>query len=210
MVQRRRRLLDVPAILDAALALVDERGRITMGELAERLGVSASSVYHHVSGRSEIIERLSDRLAADIELPPMDGTDWGSQVSGWMHSYRRTLAQHPNLIPSLMEQPMTAGAALRGYDRVAALLTAVGFPDAEVIIWITLLDSYALGAALEMVAPGDAWRSDSDDTPALDAAVQAGPNGAASVEAAFALGLDILLAGMRARLAAKPAGALHG
>ena len=77
MVQRRRRLLDVEAILDAALALADERGRITMGELAERLGVSASSVYHHVSGRPEIIERLRDRLGAEIRLPPMDGTDWG-------------------------------------------------------------------------------------------------------------------------------------
>jgi AcrR family transcriptional regulator len=204
--QRRRRLIDVPAILDAALALADERGRITMGELAQYLGVSASSVYHHVSGRSEIIERLRDRLAADIALPPLDGTDWGHQVSGWMHSYRRMLAQHPNLIPSLMEQPMTAGAALRGYDRVAALLTAIGFPADEVIVWITVLDSYALGAALEMVAPPDVWQT-GDDTPALDAAVQAGPDGAVCIEAAFDLGLDLLIAGMRARLPARPAGA---
>ena len=205
MVQRRRRLLDVPAILDAALALADERGRITMGELAERLGVSASSVYHHVSGRTEIIERIRERLAAEIELPPMDGTDWGLQVAGWMHSYRRMLAQHPNLIPSLMEQPMTAAAALRGYDRVAALLTSVGFPDDEVIVWITLLDSYALGAALEMVAPVDVWDTSSGETPALEAAVRAGPQGAACVEAAFNLGLDVLVGGMRARLAGQPA-----
>ncbi len=208
MVQRRRRLLDVPAILDAALALADERGRITMGELAQRLGVSASSVYHHVSGRSEIIERIRDRLARDIGLPPLDGTDWGEQVSGWMHSYRRMLARHPNLIPSLMEQPMTSDAALRGYDRVAALLTAVGFPDDEVIVWITLLDSYALGAALEMTTPPDVWQAN-DDTPALDAAVQAGPRGAVCVGAAFDLGLDILVAGMRSRLASRSADAAH-
>jgi AcrR family transcriptional regulator len=204
VVQRRRRLLDVPAILDAALALADERGRITMGELAERLGVSASSVYHHVSGRAEIIERLRDRLAGDIQLPPLDGSDWGQQVSGWMHSYRRMLAQHPNLIPSLMEQPMTSTAALRGYDRVAALLAAVGFPDDDVIVWITLLDSYALGAALEMTAPVDVWQT-GEDMPALAAAVRAGPRGAAAVESAFALGLDILVAGMRSRLSALPA-----
>ncbi len=200
MVKRRRRLFDVPAILDAALALADERGRITMGELAAHLGVSASSVYHHVSGRAEIIELLRERLAAEIDLPPLDGTDWGRQVTGWMHSYRRMLAAHPNLIPLLMEQPMTSGAALRGYDRVAALLTAVGVPENEVIVWITLLDSYALGAALEMVTPVDVWRTDDQSTPALDAAVQAGPPGAAVVEAAFALGLDLLVAGLRARL----------
>jgi AcrR family transcriptional regulator len=204
--QRRKRLLDVPAILDAALALADERGRITMGELAERLGVSASSVYHHVSGRGEIIERLRERLAGDIEIPPLDGSDWGDQVSGWMRSYRRMLARHPNLIPSLMEQPMSAASALRGYDRVAALLTAVGFPEKDVIVWITLLDSYALGAALQMTAPLNAWQTD-HDTPALDAAVQAGPKGAACVEDSFELGLDLVVDGMRSRLTGPQAAA---
>jgi hypothetical protein len=166
-------------------------------------------VYHHVSGRSEIIERLRDRLAGDIELPPLDGSDWGKQVSDWMHSYRRMLAQHPNFIPSLMEQPMTAGAALRGYDRVASLLTAAGFPATRVIVWITLLDSYALGAALEMTAPTEVWQAD-DDTPALDAAVQAGPHGPACVEEAFTLGLDLLVAGMRSRLVVQPVGGTSG
>lgn len=208
MAQRRRRLLDLQAILDAALALADERGRITMGELAERLGVSASSMYHHVSGRTEIIERLRERLAGEIQLPPLDGSDWGDQVSGWMRSYRRMLVQHPNLIPAFMEQPMSAAAALRGYDRIAALLTVVGFVDEEVIVWITLLDSYALGAALEMTAPADAWQAD-EHTPALDAAVRAGPQGAVCVETAFNLGLDILVSGMRSRLAAQLAGASH-
>ena len=38
MVQRRKRLIDVDAILDASLACVDDSGRLTMTDLAGRLG----------------------------------------------------------------------------------------------------------------------------------------------------------------------------
>jgi AcrR family transcriptional regulator len=200
VIQRRRRLLDVQVIVDAALALVDEQGRLTMGELAGRLGASAGSIYHHVSGRAEIIELLRERLAARVALPPVDGSDWGSQVTTWIRSYREQLAAHPTLIPLLIEQTMTAGAALRGYDRVAALLASAGLPQDEVILWVTALDSYAVGAALELASPEDVWHSASETTPALDAAVQAGPRGRARTDAAFELGLTSLIAGMRLRL----------
>ncbi|MFW3168904.1 TetR/AcrR family transcriptional regulator [Geodermatophilus sp. CPCC 206100] len=206
MVQRRRRLLDVESILDAALALVDEHGRLTMSELAGRLGSSASSIYHHVSGRAEIIELLRERFAANVHLPSVDGADWGDEVASWMRSYRGHMAEHPNLIPLLIGQTMTAGAALRGYDRVAGLLSAAGFPDSEVILWVTALDCYAVGAALELTSPPDVWRSERDRTPALDAAVHAGPRGQDRADAAFDLGLSALLAGMRERLAAQPTG----
>jgi AcrR family transcriptional regulator len=200
VVQRRRRLLDLPAILDAALGLVDEHGRLTMGELAGRLGASASSLYHHVSGRAEIVELLRERLAAQVELPPADGADWATGVTTWMRSYRHQLAAHPTLIPMLIEQTMTAGAALRGYDRVAALLASAGLPPHEVILWITVLDSYAVGAALEVASPADVWQSARETTPALDAAVQAGLRGRARTDAAFELGLAALVAAMEQRL----------
>ncbi|MGY1691441.1 TetR/AcrR family transcriptional regulator [Geodermatophilus sp. SYSU D01105] len=199
MVQRRRRLLDVESILDAALALVDEHGRLTMSELAGRLGSSASSIYHHVSGRSEIIELLRERLAAQVRLPPLDATDWATQVTAWMHSYRRGLAAHPTLIPLLIGQTMTSGAALRGYDRVATLLAAAGCPPEELILWVTVLDAYAVGAALELASPADVWQSEGGTTPALEAAVWAGPRGETRADRAFELGLDALLAGMRQR-----------
>ena len=200
--QRRRRLLDVEAILDAALACIDERGRLTMADLAARLGASASSIYHHVSGRPEIVELLRERLVAHLEIPPLDRSDWGDQVASWMRSYRRALAEHPNLIPLLSEQTMTAGSVLVGYDRVAGLLGTTGFPEEQVMLWVSVLDSYALGAALDLAAPDEVWRASGGDTPALDAALRAAPQGRARADAAFELGLQALLAGMRSRLPA--------
>ena len=210
MVQRRRRLLDVETILDAALACIDERGRLTMADLAARLGTSASSIYHHVSGRPEIVEMLRERLVDHLEIPPLDRSDWGDQVAAWMRSYRQALAEHPNLIPLLSEQTMTAGAVLLGYDRVAKLLGTAGFSEDQVMLWVSVLDSYALGAALDLAAPDEVWRRHPGPggRAACGAAgagagrcgVRTGPGGAARRDAQSAPGRSGLRAGPRSTL----------
>lgn len=201
MAQRRKRLLTVDAILDASLACIDESGRLTMADLAARLGASASSIYHHVRGRAAIIEALRERLSDAVGLPPLDGSDWADQIRGWMRSYRQAMAEHPNLIPLLTEQTMTAGAVLLGYEHVATLLRHAGVPAPDVVLWISVLDSYALGSALDLAAPDEVWHTEHDDLPALHEAIAAAPTGRRRADAAFDLGLDALLTGLRQRLA---------
>jgi len=202
VVQRRKRLLDTEAILDAALACVDDTGRLTMADLATRLGVSASSIYHHFSGRTAIVEALRERMATTIDLPPLDESDWGAQVSRWMLAYRRALAEHPSLIPLLNEQTMTAGSVLQAYESIAILLRRTGVPVREIVLWIGVLDCYALGAALDLAAPDEVWSLERDDLPALGEAITAAPRGRERADEAFALGLEALLTGLRHRLAA--------
>ena len=69
MTQRRKRLLTVEAILDAALVCIDESGQLTMAALAKRLGTTASSVYHHLDGRPAIVDALRQRVLSTVELP---------------------------------------------------------------------------------------------------------------------------------------------
>ena len=202
MVQRRKRLIDVDAILDASLACIDESGRLTMTDLAGRLGTSPSAVYKHLSGRGAIIEALRERVVvAGMLMPPLDGSAWIHQVSAWMRSYRDALARHPRLIPLLTETTMTSGSVLRGYDRVAALLRDSGVPPREVLLWISVLDSYALGAALDLAAPEAVWRDEDGDLPALGEALEAAPQGQQRADEAFDIGLTALLDGLRRRLA---------
>jgi Tetracyclin repressor-like, C-terminal domain len=140
-------------------------------------------------------------VVAALDAPPLDGTDWADQVSAWMRSYRRALAAHPNLIPLLTEHTMTGGSVLRGYDRVAALLALAGVPAHEVLLWISVFDCYALGAALDLAAPDDVWRAeDVGELQALDKAIGAAPRGRQRADEAFAIGLAALLAGLRQRL----------
>lgn len=201
MTQRRMRLLTVEAILDAALVCIDESGQLTMAALAKKLGTTASSVYHHLDGRAAIVEALRERILSTVELPLLESSSsWDGQIRAWMHSFRHTIAQHPNLIPLAMEQTITAGPALAGYDRIASLLQTAGVAPTDVIVWLSVLECYALGSALDLAAPDEAWRVERDDLPTLSHALELASRGRQRADEAFALGVDALLVGLRTHL----------
>lgn len=65
--------LDNAAILQAALALLEEQGEaFSMRALAQRLGVDAMAVYHYYAGKEELLQALmAQRFAAlDPQRPP--------------------------------------------------------------------------------------------------------------------------------------------
>jgi len=187
--------------LDAALALVDETGGLTMSALAARLGSTASSIYHHISGRPAIIEALRDRLTQ--EIPHVrESEDWPTELRRMMQAYRDAFARHPRVIPLMTAQTMTAEGAVVAYEHIVRLLSTAGFPSHELLLWVSVIDNFVLGCALDAAAPADVWRREGIDTPALDAAVAASVTGGARADAAFDLGCEALLVGMRARLAA--------
>jgi AcrR family transcriptional regulator len=171
-----------------------------MTELAKKLGTTASSVYHHLDGRAAIIEALRERVLSAVELPLMDSSSWDVQIRSWMHSFRHAMAQHPNLIPLAMEQTITAGRALVGYDRIAGLLQAAGVAPKYVIVWLSVLECYALGSALDLAAPDEAWRVGREDLPTLSNALELASRGRQRADEAFELGVDALLLGLRTRL----------
>jgi AcrR family transcriptional regulator len=197
-------LLSVDAILDAALALVDEHGRLTMAELATRLGSSASSIYHHLPGRDAILEALRERLGQAIGPIPVD-EPWHTALPAWLHRYRDVFAAHPNLIPMLTGQTITDPAVLASYEQVTGMLLRGGFREDEIVLWLSVVDNLTLGSALDVAAPDDVWPAPADPgtpspTPLLDAALRATPRGRVRADAAFELGVAALVAGMQAHL----------
>ncbi|MER7923317.1 TetR/AcrR family transcriptional regulator [Streptomyces sp. NPDC096057] len=75
---------DRDSLLEVAVVVFNERGYDGTGmeELARRLGLSKSSIYHHVSGKEELLElavnRALDALFAVLdeeEAGPRDGVD---------------------------------------------------------------------------------------------------------------------------------------
>lgn len=63
MARRGRPGHDLDAVLAAAVALFTERGydATSMEDLAARLGITKSSLYHHVSGKEELLRLAVDR-----------------------------------------------------------------------------------------------------------------------------------------------------
>jgi len=67
--RRGRPGYDLDALLGVAIGVFTERGYdgTTMEDLAAALGITKSSIYHHVSGKQEILARALDRALAGLE-----------------------------------------------------------------------------------------------------------------------------------------------
>lgn len=182
MARPHRPILSRELIIATALDLVDRTGRFTLPELAQRLGVSVSSLYHHVEGRAEIVEGIRGVLASSLTLPEELG--WQDAVVHWATAYRDSFAAHPAAIPMLVSQTVTDPVTLARYDELADVLhTDAGLDGTDLIVAITMLDNLCLGAALDLGSPSDVWAADDRDS-ALTRAVTATSHDACS-SAAF-------------------------
>jgi len=194
-------LLSPEKICRAALDLVDERGDFTLPRLARRLGVSPSSIYHHVQGRPEIINGMRSLISADVlaqdGFPPGEGA-WREQVVRWARIYRAALALHAKAIPIFVGEAVTDEATLEIYERLASLLAAQGFDPRAVIVAVSVIDSYMLGSAMDAASPTMAWVTQPHAHPALHEALHDGVVAGDRADAAFDAGIAALVENLEA------------
>ncbi len=122
--------LSAERIALCAIAMADEEGleALSMRRLADRLGVEAMSLYHHVPSKAALLEAMADQLGRTLPLPP--AVAWRESLLAAARSWRDLARQHPGVFP-LLATRATAGEAL--LDRVSILigrLQAGGFTPA--------------------------------------------------------------------------------
>lgn len=147
------------AILDAALALLDEDGDagLTMRALAARLSVTPMSLYHHVTDRAGLLRALSDRLYGGV----LDNADEsGSPVDAirtLLARYYDAVVAHPQLTLAIFAEPAAfAGASRDVTDRLTARLVLL---TPAHLLWRDILIDHAHGSGLALIAArGDAAR----------------------------------------------------
>lgn len=198
MPRPRTPLLSTDRIADAAMELVDEGLPFGVNAIARRLGVTPSSLYNHVAGRDEIVELMRGRLG-DRYTPLIEGT-WDEVVERMLRAQRRMYADHPFLIPLIVNKTITDPSVIASYDRLATVLVAAGFPEDDVLEVVAIIDAFSIGFGLDLASPDDVWRPETP-TATLGRLVEVGPRGAARSDRAFESGLELLLDGLRLRLA---------
>ena len=147
----RRPRLTREAITEAALALVDADGldALSMRNVAERLGVQASALYGHVSGKQELIQLMLDRVALEIELPDPDPAHWQEQVKQFARTARRVLGSHRDLAGASLANIPTGPNMLGLMDRLLAVLAASGLPRQAVAYAADLLPQFVTASVYE-------------------------------------------------------------
>jgi TetR/AcrR family tetracycline transcriptional repressor len=125
--RRRRRTLDQPQVVSAALSLLDEVGleELTMRRLAERLGVQAASLYRHVRDKEELLLLLGDEISGEIPLVGSDG-GWREQLTEIARNVRQGLRRHRDAARVLAATAPFGPRRLRHIESFLRVLRSAG------------------------------------------------------------------------------------
>ncbi|KUO05529.1 hypothetical protein AQJ67_05095 [Streptomyces caeruleatus] len=194
-------MLDRRRIAAAALDLADQQGTLTIPALARALGVAPSALYHHVSGRDEIISLMREELIITTSCDRDWSQPWPQALDKWTRGYLAAFTAHPRAVPLLATTPLAEPCIHAVYEEVAELLLTSGFAKDQIMPMITALESFTLGSALDSIAPpvmvSDVAR---EKAPHLAIALDHTPTDQQRAQAAFDTGLQALLTGFAALL----------
>ncbi|MHA4850784.1 TetR/AcrR family transcriptional regulator C-terminal domain-containing protein [Rhodococcus sp. MSC1_016] len=219
--------LNLDRIVDVAIGLADAEGldAVSMRRLAAELGAGAMSLYTHVPGKVELVDVMTDRMLSTLHAAPDGSADpvaaWRDRLAAAARGYFELLRAHPWMLNVVtLSRPVLGPGAMAKYERELAAVEGLGLSDLEMDSVVTLVDSFAVGAAraaaeaAALAARGDAdsewWRSvaphfekvfDADRFPlAARVGASAGEhhNAAFAPDHAFEFGLARLLDGIGA------------
>lgn len=188
-----RRTLDRDRIVRTALDLLDEVGLegLTMRRLAARLDVQAGALYRHIRDKGELLDLLVEAICAE-QREPDPALPWREQVRALAGDQLRILRSRRDAARLAASTVPNGAERMRLIEASLRALRAAGFTAADAAQISLLLNTYVTGLVLEEEA-----------SPAAAPEVAGGPDPAAfDVEARFAFGLEIMLAGLEERLRA--------
>jgi AcrR family transcriptional regulator len=201
-------------VLAAAIELADREGiaALTMRRLAEELGTSAMSAYHHVANKDQLLGHMVDRVVEEMDLADGAG-DWKVAIKRTATSAHELLIGHPWATPLLLSGPTVSAPRLRYMDAMLGCLRRAGFSPEQTDLAYHALDSHIMGftlwlvgisAGLEKLGPvSNAFDLfDADALPYLaEHARQHLREREPGEPGAFEFGLDLILEGLERRLA---------
>jgi TetR/AcrR family tetracycline transcriptional repressor len=206
-------------IVMAGLALVEAEGleALTMRRLASALDVTPMSLYNHVADKAELIDVMLDYVIGDIVKACADdqGT-WEERMRVLVRRNYELWLRHPGFARIYTEGVTLGPNGLAQVDYALGVLRQAGFADEEAadafyVLWQYQVASVLVARAKPMDASMRAGRSDGSADRRIQLYFSALPVSQIPNVAAlapyldggdFEFGLEVLLSGLRARLAA--------
>ena len=165
--------LDPATVTACAAGLADEVGlaHVTMGLLAERLGVRAPSLYKHVGGQDDLRRRIAELALTELGdalREALQGRAGRDALSAAAHTVRAYVREHPGRYATTVrldaggpDDPLTA-AGDRILGSLAAVLAGYDLPPGETVHALRMLRSLLHGFAVLEAAGGFQMDADVD------------------------------------------------
>ncbi|CAM3066055.1 TetR/AcrR family transcriptional regulator C-terminal domain-containing protein [Saccharomonospora xinjiangensis] len=199
-------------IVEKAVELLDSHGlaAVTLRRLATELGVSAPTLYWHISGKRELLDGMAECLLRRGRTDAFDGPAEGQPWWEWLAGHARAMFETMISVrdaPQVIAGNRPTPESLTEIDVAIGVLVEAGFEpgDAQQVFFV--LGGYIGGMALEWQEEAAREREGVED-PELHAAVtdaERYPHIAAAMRSGvhrepmetFLLGLDLLIRGLR-------------
>ena len=222
-----RETLSREQIVTAALDLLDAEGLegMNMRALGKRLNSAATAVYWHVGSRESLIALAADRAWAEVQLPDPAEVGWRTAASQMATSEYAMLTRHLWLVQAFGSYQLYGPGKARHDDHSIAVYEAAGFAGAEADQATSAVFTFVLGNALGLAATTSFTRKLGRDGGDIQALMQANraevlevaaqfprlrarlelPSAGygAAPDGSFAFGLQAVLDGLEARIAAR-------
>ena len=170
-----RAKLSPASVTEAGAALADEIGfdQITMGEVAERLGIKAPSLYNHVGSLSDLVHRIAVLAATELgeklgeAIQGRAGSDALAAAASAMRAYVKL---HPgryaagNRVQPGGSNDLLGPAIHRMLAPLSAVLRGYELDPAQEIHALRLLRSWLHGFATLEVEGGFRFDTDVDES----------------------------------------------
>ncbi|MFE3866337.1 GntR family transcriptional regulator [Streptomyces goshikiensis] len=149
-------------IVRAAVAIADAEGltALTMRRLAAELGVSAMSLYRHVSTKEQLVALMADAAFGEHALPERPPPHWRERLELSAALQWRLYRAHPWLAGAMnLNRPLLIPNGIRHIDWALAALAGLGLDDDTRMHAAVTLFGYVRGHAVDLEPESDAART---------------------------------------------------
>lgn len=133
------------AVVAAAVELTQEVPLMSwsLRDLAGRLGVSPSVIYHHVGGKDLLCRRVVEHALSRVSVPDR-GLPWQEWFRTLLHSAGPLIAQYPGVAKWMLMHGPTIPAALPIVEAGITVLEDAGFGERAHFSYALLLNTAML------------------------------------------------------------------
>jgi AcrR family transcriptional regulator len=190
-------------IVDAALDIIRAEGldALSMRRLSRELGRSAMAPYWYVNDKRELLDLVARKLLSEVELPEPDSGPWEERLRAVVTGIDGRLHAHPGIATVLLERMRSTDRRLM--NGILEILQSAGFKGADIFLSYAMIHTYLFGryqvVELDTPDPSEVDPGELEDTLATLVPHLTGLRG----RDFFNYGLDTIIEGLRAQLAAK-------
>ncbi|MCO7220540.1 TetR/AcrR family transcriptional regulator [Klenkia sp. PcliD-1-E] len=158
MTGRRRVTHSLEAVLDEAIALLDEAGEpaLTFRALAARLGGGVASIYWYVSSRDELLDRATDEVMArllDRTAELGDGPDPVANLRALSLALFEEMRRRPWFGTYMLRNTGLQPHSMLMFDRLGQQTMRLDLTPKQRFHVVSSLVSYVVGVAVDMAQP---------------------------------------------------------